>query len=81
MAGVLNTAPTLTTCVKAASLYQVNTGLVTVVLAAVNTAVPEAHNEVVPVTVTSAAVADGLTVIETFVRVGFVQPAPLTDST
>ena len=62
-------------------MYQVNTGLVTAVLVAVSTAVPEAHSDVVPVMVKSVDNADGLTVIETFVRVGFEQPVPLTAST
>ncbi|MNQ87405.1 hypothetical protein D3C85_1026270 [compost metagenome] len=49
------------TSVKAASLYQVNTGLVTVVLEAVNVALAPAQNGALfPVTAISAAVAGGL---------------------
>ncbi|MNQ87404.1 hypothetical protein D3C85_1026260 [compost metagenome] len=61
-----NTGPVNTAFVKAASLYQVNTGLVTVVLLAVNFAfVPAQNGASLPVMATSAAVAGGFTVIVT----------------
>ena len=59
--GVVNTLPTKATDVKAASLYQVNTGLVTVVLLAVNTAATFPQIDLDPVTVTSACTALGFT--------------------
>ena len=45
MLGVVNEAPVKTAVVNAASLYQVNTGLVTVVLLAVSTTEPPEHTE------------------------------------
>ena len=59
--GVVNTLPTNATDVKAASLYQVNTGLVTVVLFAVNTAATFPQIDVDPVTVISVCIALGFT--------------------
>ena len=49
-AGVVNTAPTNATSVKVALVYQVNTGLVTVVLLAVNTAADPPQTFVEPFT-------------------------------
>ena len=58
---MLNVAPTNATEVKAASLYQVNTGLVTVVLVATNAADEPAQIEA-SLAVTSLALATGVTV-------------------
>ena len=63
--GVVNTAPVNTTLLSAASLYQVNTGLVTVVLDAVNVVPEPLHIDVVPVVVISLANAIGFTIIVT----------------
>ncbi|MNR00424.1 hypothetical protein D3C85_1161950 [compost metagenome] len=61
-----NTGPVKATSVRSASLYQVNTGLVTVVLLAVNLAFVPAQNGVLfPAIAISAAVAGGFTVIVT----------------
>ena len=60
-AGVTKTAPEKATFVKAASLYQVNTGFVTVVELAVNTAEEAAQAFVFPLMITSVVVARGLT--------------------
>ena len=62
--GVLKLAPTKATEVKAASLYQVNVGLLTVVVAAVNVALDPAQI-VASVAVTSPAPAIGVTVSAT----------------
>ena len=63
---MLNTGPVNTAVVSAASLYQVNTGLVTVVLLAVNFAeVPEQKGTSAPLTAMSEASAGGLTVTVT----------------
>ena len=61
----MNDGPTKATVVKAASVYQVNTGLVTVVLDAVNVVPEPLHIDVVPVVVRSLATAIGFTVIVT----------------
>ena len=74
-------ADVLTTCVKAASLYQVNTGLITVVLAAISVVVADAHTAVFPVMLISAANAAGRTVMVAFVLVGLLQPFAFTAST
>ena len=63
--GVVNTAPVNTTLLSAASLYQVNTGLVTVVLDAVKVVPEPLHIDVVPVVVISLATAIGFTMIVT----------------
>ncbi|MNQ75616.1 hypothetical protein D3C85_904190 [compost metagenome] len=63
--GDTNTGPVNTTVVKVASLYQVNTGLVTVVLVAAKVAAVFAQTEVEPFTVISVATAIGLTVTVT----------------
>ena len=62
--GVLKVAPTKATEVKAASLYQVKIGLVTVVVAAVNV-VLDPVQIVASVAVTSPAPAIGVTVSTT----------------
>ena len=61
---MLNVAPTNATEVKAASLYQVNTGLVTVVLVATNAADEPAQIEA-SLAVTSLALATVVTIIAT----------------
>ena len=63
--GVVNTLPVNTTDVKAASLYQVNTGLVTVVLLAVNTVATLPQIDLNPFTVISACTARGLMIMVT----------------
>ena len=63
--GVVNEAPVNTTLVSAASLYQVNTGLIIVVLEAVNVVPEPLHIDVVPVVVISLATALGFTIIVT----------------
>ena len=63
--GVVKTLPTNATDVKAASLYQVNTGLVTVVLLAVNTAATFPQIDLDPFTDTSACTAREFTTIVT----------------
>ena len=63
--GVVNVAPTDATLVKAASLYQVNTGLVTVVLLAVKIVLALLQTEVVPLATISLATALGFTVTVT----------------
>ncbi|MNL72127.1 hypothetical protein D3C87_1973880 [compost metagenome] len=61
------------TVVKAASLYQVNTGLVTVVLLATNLAeFPEQNGASAPATLISVANAGGLTVTVTALAVAAV---------
>ncbi|MNI31579.1 hypothetical protein D3C87_1346990 [compost metagenome] len=64
-AGVTKLAPVFTTVVKAASLYQVNTGLVTVVLVAVKVTVEPPQMVLVPVKLISVGPATGLTVTVT----------------
>ena len=72
-AGVLNTAPVNTALVKAASLYQVNTGLVTDTLLAVNFAEVFAQNGVsAPATLMSEANAGGFTLTVTALAVAAV---------
>ena len=71
---MVNAAPTKTGVLSDASLYQVNTGFVTVVLLAVRVVVPALHNAVLPEITISAAIAFWLTMIVTGVRVAFVQP-------
>lgn len=63
--GVVKTAPTKATSVKVALVYQVNTGLVTVVLLAVNTAADPPQIFVEPFTIISVATAIGLTLMVT----------------
>ena len=63
--GVVNTAPTKATLVKVALVYQVNTGLVTVVLLAVSTAADPPQIFVDPFTTISLATAIGLTLMVT----------------
>ncbi len=63
--GVVNTAPTNATLVKVALVYQVNTGFVTVVLLAVNTAADPPQTFVEPFTTISVATAIGLTLMVT----------------
>ena len=58
---MVNVGPTKATVVNVASLYQVNTGLVTVELEAAKVAVVPEQIEVPPVTTTLTAVALGLT--------------------
>ena len=66
--GVVNDEPTKATVVKAASLYQVNVGLVTVVVVAVSV-VFDPEQIVASAAVISEAVATGLTVIVTTLAV------------
>ena len=56
----MNEAPVKTTVVSAASLYQVNTGLVTVVLLAVSVAELPEHTVALPAVISEAS-AEGLT--------------------
>ena len=64
-AGVVNEAPVNTTVESAALLYQVNTGLITVVLVAVSVVVPLVQIVVEPDTATSVDTALGLTITVT----------------
>ena len=60
--GVVNTLPTNTGEVNATSLYQVNIGLVIVLVLAVNVAATFPQTDLFPLTVTSACMALGFTV-------------------
>ncbi len=67
--GVVNIGPVKATLVNEASLYQVNTGLVTVVELALITAVPDPHTKLGVDKVISAAVAAWFTLTVTTLAV------------